>query len=160
MAGPSSDKPSGDGLDDTLPARDDVGGSEPPAKDPPRGAVRCEVSRDRLAERHDAMVVVQAGALLESNPTEAVAVLKQLAPSSPRLADARGIAKAESMRGVAWAMQSTTAMTTMLELDPDARLRELPSIGTDFRSWLAGQTNAAVDGDSVLAWPWQAPRRP
>ncbi|MEJ7599989.1 MAG: hypothetical protein WKG01_18930, partial [Kofleriaceae bacterium] len=34
---------------------------------------------------------------------------------------------------------------------------QLPSADGDLRSWLEAQTNAVVDGDGVLAWPWQVP---
>jgi hypothetical protein len=49
-------------------------------------------ARDRLVERNDALIVMQARTMLETNPTEAIAILKQLPAQSPRLDEARGIA--------------------------------------------------------------------
>jgi hypothetical protein len=85
------------------------------------GKREAEETRDRLAERHDALIVMQANALLESNPSEALAILKQLSARSPRLAEARALAAAASLRGTAWAMQSTNEFTTMVGLDPTAK---------------------------------------
>jgi len=81
----------------------------------------AEEARDSLAERHDALVVMQANALVDTNPTEAAAILKQLSPTSARIADARAIAQAATMRGVAWAMQGPTEMTTQAEMSADGK---------------------------------------
>jgi hypothetical protein len=78
-------------------------------------------ARDALAERHDALIVTQARALLEINPTEAAATLKALAETSPRIADARAIAQAAAVRGVAWALEGARELTTIAELDPEGR---------------------------------------
>ena len=80
---------------------------------------QAEAARDRLAERNDALLVTQARALLESNPTEALAVLKQLAPTSARRDDARAVAHAAVARGVWWAIESPEQLTTRAELSPD-----------------------------------------
>ena len=74
-----------------------------------------------LAERNDAMLVTQARALLESNPTEAAATLKALSPRSSRQAEARAIGQAAAARGVAWAMESTPELTIIAELEPEGR---------------------------------------
>lgn len=68
-------------------------------------------ARDRLAERHDQLVISQAKGLLDGNPTEAIAVLKQLPSTSKRLDDARAIGQAAITRGVAWGLQTTTTHT-------------------------------------------------
>ncbi len=78
-------------------------------------------ARDRLVERNDALLVLQARAQLESNPTEAIAVLKQLPASSPRIAEGRAIAAAAAVRGAAFAMQTTTEISLQAEISPDGR---------------------------------------
>jgi len=78
-------------------------------------------ARDRLVERNDALVVMQARAQLESNPTEAVAILKQLPPGSPRSDEARAIAAAATMRGATFAMQTTDEISLQAEVSPDGR---------------------------------------
>ncbi len=85
------------------------------------GKQEAEDARDRLVERHDALIVTQARARLDSNPTDSMAILKQLAPTSKRIAEARVVGQAAVTRGVAWAMQSIDEVTTMVELSPDAR---------------------------------------
>ncbi len=81
----------------------------------------AERARDALAERNDALVITQARALLESNPTEAAATLKALAPRSPREPEARAIAQAAAARGVAWALEGPPGLTVFAELDPEGR---------------------------------------
>jgi hypothetical protein len=78
-------------------------------------------ARDRLAERHDALLVAQARGQLEVNPTEAVAILKQLPATSPRLDEARAIAAAATVRGATFAMQTTPEFALQAELAPDGR---------------------------------------
>jgi hypothetical protein len=125
----------------------------------------AEEARDRLAERHDALVVMQANALLDANPTEAIAILKQLSAKSPRLADARAIAQAASLRGVAWAMQGPREMSVIAELSPDGKRLLQVTIDGKVRIWdlemrrlvierpFIEQTRAAwVAGGRVLAW--------
>jgi len=81
----------------------------------------AETSRDRLAERADALVVMQARALIESSPTEAIAILKQLSSKSPRIDEARGLAQAAAVRGITWAVQSTNEFSPIAALDPEGR---------------------------------------
>ena len=81
----------------------------------------AEAARDSLAERNDALLLTQARALLESNPTEALAVLKHLPLTSVRLPEARAIGQAAVARGVWWAMQSTGVPTTRIEMSPDGQ---------------------------------------
>ncbi|MBA2540377.1 MAG: serine/threonine protein kinase, partial [Deltaproteobacteria bacterium] len=78
-------------------------------------------ARDRLAERHDALVVMQARAQLDANPTESVAILKQLPATSPRIDEARGIASAAALRGATFAIQTTTEAALQAEIAPDGR---------------------------------------
>jgi hypothetical protein len=82
------------------------------------GRDAAEKARDEIAERNDALVVTQARALLESNPTEAAATLKALSPTSPRQPEARAIAQAAAARGVAWALEGTRELTIIAELAP------------------------------------------
>jgi hypothetical protein len=70
----------------------------------------AELGRDRLAERHDELIVMQAKSSLDSDPTEAIAILKQLSPKSARSDHARAIAQAATVRGVAWALESARAI--------------------------------------------------
>nr|MBA3457826.1 hypothetical protein [Deltaproteobacteria bacterium] len=81
----------------------------------------AERARDSLAERNDALMLTQARSLVDANPTEALAVLKQLPATSVRLPEARAIGQAAVARGVWWAMQSTDVMTTRVELSPDGK---------------------------------------
>ncbi|HEY0253307.1 MAG TPA: serine/threonine-protein kinase [Kofleriaceae bacterium] len=62
-----------------------------------------------LVERADALLITRARALVDSNPTESLALLKDLKPSSPKLAEARAIASAAVMRGVPWALKAEGA---------------------------------------------------
>ncbi len=87
-----------------------------------QGQQAAEAARRQLAERHDALLVTQARALLDINPTAAAATLKQLSPTSSRLAEARAVAQAAATRGVAWAMPSTQELTFQAEQAPDGRL--------------------------------------
>jgi hypothetical protein len=60
----------------------------------------------QLLERTDSLLVTKAGALVDSNPTEALALLKELRPTSAKLADARAIASAAVSRGAAWGLRA------------------------------------------------------
>jgi WD40 repeat protein len=81
----------------------------------------AEQAAARLAERNDALLLMQAQGLLATDPTHAVAVLKQLGSKSPRLAEARALAEGAAVRGVAWALQSTPELTIQSELDATGR---------------------------------------
>jgi hypothetical protein len=99
------------------------------------GQRAAEQARDALAERNDALVIAQARALLESNPTEAAATLKALAPRSPREPEARAIAQAAAARGVAWALEGPPQLTAFAEIDPEGRrLLQISRDGT-VRVW-------------------------
>ncbi len=74
-----------------------------------------------VAERNDALLLTQARYLLESNPTEALAVVKQLPMTSVRLPEARAIGQAAVARGVWWGIQSTEELTTRIEMSPDGQ---------------------------------------
>jgi len=71
----------------------------------------------REHERADQLLLLRARSLLDTNPTEAVAVLKDLAPDSPRAAEAHGLANAATMRGVGWSIRTKAPRTTFAVLD-------------------------------------------
>jgi tRNA A-37 threonylcarbamoyl transferase component Bud32 len=95
------------------------------------GKREAEDARDRLAERHDALLVMQARGQLDANPTESLAILKQLPASSQRTNDARAISRAAIMRGATWAMQTGSELTIQAELSTDGtRLLQVSTDGT------------------------------
>ena len=81
----------------------------------------AEQARDRLVERNDALTITQARALLDTSPTEALALLKQLDAKSPRLGEARAVAQAAVMRGAWFAIRSTDDVTFFAELSSDGK---------------------------------------
>ncbi|MBX3161196.1 MAG: serine/threonine protein kinase [Deltaproteobacteria bacterium] len=95
----------------------------------------AEDARDRLADRHDLLVVMQANALLETNPTEALAILKQLPQDSRRIPDARALAAAATVRGVGWALKGPAEFPTQLELDATARFLSHVTVDGMVRVW-------------------------
>ncbi len=82
----------------------------------------AEAAAVSLADRNDALLLIQARSLLDSNPTESIAVLKQLRADSSRLPEARAIAQAAVTRGVWTAIQSTDVLTTFVQLSLDGKL--------------------------------------
>ncbi|HET9621222.1 MAG TPA: serine/threonine-protein kinase [Kofleriaceae bacterium] len=84
---------------------------------------RDEANRARAeAQAHaDQLLISNARALLEHNPTHAAAVLKKIPEASERAADARAVAQAAIVRGTAWTMQLTDDLTVYGELSPDAK---------------------------------------
>jgi hypothetical protein len=85
------------------------------------GLRAAEQARDEADRRADQLIVMHARGVLDTNPTLALAVLKQLPAGSGRLGDARAVAQAAVMRGAAWAIPSTRAPTTIAELSADAQ---------------------------------------
>ncbi|MCX5742369.1 MAG: serine/threonine-protein kinase, partial [Proteobacteria bacterium] len=79
----------------------------------------AEAARDREADRAEAMIVARARALVETNPTEAIAVLKQIATSTKHADEIRAIAKSAAVRGIAFAFDGPAEMTISLEMSPD-----------------------------------------
>ena len=82
----------------------------------------AEVAAVSLADRNDALLLTQARSLLDSNPTESLAVLKQLRANSSRLPEARAIGQAAVTRGVWTSIQSTDVLTTFAQLSLDGKL--------------------------------------
>jgi hypothetical protein len=87
------------------------------------------------SDRADQILLGRARVLVESNPTEAIAWLKQLDPGSKRVDSARAIASAAVARGVAWAMAGPEAVSIQLELDPAARQLLLVTVEGAIRVW-------------------------
>ena len=78
-------------------------------------------ARDEVQARADQLVVAQARSLLETNPTHALAVLKELPAGTRRLGEARAVAQAAALRIPAWTMQAPDVLTVYAELSPDGR---------------------------------------
>jgi len=95
----------------------------------------AERARDSLADRNDALLLTQARSLLESNPTESVALLKQVPAISRRLPEARAIGQAAVARGVWWAMQSTDVAIAQVELSQDGAQLMVVSRDNIIRVW-------------------------
>lgn len=84
----------------------------------------------QLVERADQLLITRARALIDSNPTESVALLKELKSTSPRIAEGRALAQAAVHRGVPWALRAE-GEPRRLAVDVDVRhLAELTQDGT------------------------------
>ena len=68
-------------------------------------------------ERADQLLLLRAKTLLDANPTEALAVLGELAAESPRLPEAHGIANEAISHGVARGIAGPAGPTTIVALD-------------------------------------------
>ena len=87
-----------------------------------------------LEDRNDSLLVTRARAVVDSNPTEALAVLKDLRAGSSRAADGRAIAEAAVMRGVAWGIHSDGA-PMYLTLDSAATKLALTTLDGMLHVW-------------------------
>ena len=87
------------------------------------------------SDRADQLLLAQARVLVDSDPTDAIAWLKQLDPGSKRIDLARAIASAAVVRGAAWAMPGPEEPSVQLRLDPPAK--RLLQVTMDFviRVW-------------------------
>ena len=103
-------------------------------------AARAEAERQRIAadqsahearRRADQLLLAHARGLVDTSPTQAIAALKHVDPSSElALAEAKAIAKAAVARGVAWGLPSLPGPTTSFELTRDgARLLQINRAG-------------------------------
>ena len=71
------------------------------------------IDRERVAEdRAEALIVTRARALIDTNPTQALAALKSLPAGSAHEPEARGVAQAASARGVAWGIDDDPGSTS------------------------------------------------
>lgn len=82
---------------------------------------QAETQAAELLRRADQLTVMRARTLVETNPTEAIAVLKGIDPRSSVADDAIAIAKAAVLRGVAWGLPSLPGLTVALELSRDGK---------------------------------------
>ena len=85
------------------------------------GRAAAERAVADLRRSADQLLVLQAHGLLDGNPTHAAAVLKALPETSERLGDARAVAQAAAVRGVAWTMPTPELVTVIAELSADAK---------------------------------------
>jgi hypothetical protein len=84
-------------------------------------AVADERARE-VRERADQLMLLYARGLLDTNPSHAMAVLKDIDPSREVVLDeARAIARAALSRGVAWGIPSLPDITHTLEMSPDGK---------------------------------------
>jgi len=82
-------------------------------------AAEAVAARGQERERADQLTLIRARMLVDTNPTEAIALLEEIDPTSRRLAEAHGLASAAIMRGVPWGMPPASSATAMVELSPD-----------------------------------------
>jgi len=85
------------------------------------GQRAAEKARDDARHRAEQLIVMHARGVVDANPTQAAAVLKDLPDASDRLGEARAVAQAAIARGAAWAIRSSEVLTTIAELSPDAK---------------------------------------
>ncbi|MEP6865853.1 MAG: serine/threonine-protein kinase [Deltaproteobacteria bacterium] len=127
----------------------------------------------QLVERADQLLVTRARALVDANPTEALALLKELRSTSARLPDARAIAQAAVGRGVAWGLH---AEGTPMRLAVDGNVTHLAEVTLDgtlhvwdlishrvmyermysrrgFPLWIAGQRLLILQGTAEVLEP-------
>jgi len=76
---------------------------------------------DELVHQADQLRLLHARTLIDSNPTQAIAVLKDLSASPAALPEAQAIAKAAVLRGVAWGVPALPGFTIALQLSHDGR---------------------------------------
>ena len=89
-------------------------------------------SATEARQRADQLLLAHARGLVDTSPTEAIAVLEHMQPSTPAvLAEAKTIAKAAVARGVAWGVPSLPGFTTSFEITRDGtRLLQVNRDGT------------------------------
>ena len=85
-----------------------------------QGRHEAEAARAMADERADQLLISRARALVETNPTAALASLKQLSPKSKHVDEARAIVSAARLRGVSWAMKAADTYPGFTTLDPSA----------------------------------------
>jgi hypothetical protein len=79
---------------------------------------RAEAALEMADERANELILSRARTLLDTNPTAAIASLKMIAPHSKVADEARAIANAARVRGVAWAMKGPDDIVAYGALDP------------------------------------------
>jgi hypothetical protein len=126
--------------------------------------VIADTKAEEARQRADQLMLAAARGLIETNPTGAIAALKQLGSSSPQTLDgAKAIAKAAVARGVAWGMRSLPGASVSFEMTRDgrrllqvSRTGELQILDLELRKQIVskqiGSGNVAfwVDGDRMI----------
>ena len=79
--------------------------------------MKADARATELKAQTDRLTLAHARSLLDTNPTEVVALLKDVDPSP----EARALVRAAVTRGVAWAMPSLAGQTTNFEMAPDGK---------------------------------------
>ena len=98
-------------------------------------AAEAVAAREQERERADQLTLIRARMLVDTNPTEAIALLKDIAPTSRRLSEAHGLASAAIMRGVPWGMPPPSATTAVLEISPDGERMLQTTIAGELYVW-------------------------
>jgi serine/threonine protein kinase len=116
----------------------------------------AEAARAMADERTEQLLISRASALVESNPTAALASLKQLSPKSKFVAEAQAILSSAQLRGVAWAMKADDAMSAVATLDQTGqRLAQMTTDGELHLYDLAARRvvfERAVERGSQVRW--------
>ena len=84
-----------------------------------RQRAAAEQSNRELRDHDDALMLSRARAQIDTNPTVAIAMLRDLRSDSPRMAEARALAASAVARGVPWSLRAE-GMPRQIELDPTA----------------------------------------
>ena len=100
-----------------------------------QGRHDAEAARAMADERAEQLLLARARALVDSNPTAALASLHQLPPASKLAGEAIAIAHAARVRGVAWALRGPDARTAAVQLDPTGRLLAQMTVTGDLHVW-------------------------
>lgn len=79
--------------------------------------VKADQRATELKAQTDRLTLAHARSLLDTNPTEVVALMKDVDPSP----QSRALVRAAVARGVAWALPSVKGQTTGFEMAPDGK---------------------------------------
>jgi hypothetical protein len=82
---------------------------------------RADERAGELSRRADELLLLHARSLVDASPTAAIAVLKQFVGTGALLDEARAIARAAYMRGVAYGLPSLPDFTIRLEMTGDGK---------------------------------------
>ncbi len=113
----------------------------------------------QLIDRADQLLVTRARALVQTSPTEALALLKELRPNSPRIGEARAIATSAVSRGVGWALRSE-GDPRHVAVDPEVTHLAVVTRDATLRVWDLTTHRALYDRATPEATPvWIANQR-
>jgi len=131
--------------------------------------LEAEAARASADERAAQLLLLRARGLADTDPTAAIAALKQLPRTSARIDEARAIASSAALRGVAWGIELDDELTVQAVLDATAtRLIRVTQAGRVevwdvaryqrlFERRFAPGTRAAWANDRVLLYAQAAP---